>query len=94
MKKAISVAVLTVAVFVSGAAAFQAEDISSPKLRIAWDEFKKLYDKNEAVVVDVRSADAYELGHIPNSRSIPLDQVGHRVDELKALKKTIVFYCA
>lgn len=78
----------------SGAAAFQAEDTSSPKLRIAWDEFKKLHDKNDAVVVDVRGADAYELGHIPGSRSIPLEQVAKRVDEMKALKKPIVLYCA
>ena len=92
MKSVLSV-LAALLLIVTGASAFQ-EDISSPKLRISWEEFKKLYDKNEAVVIDVRAADAYEAGHIPSSRSIPLDQVGQRVDELKALKKPIVTYCA
>ena len=78
----------------AGAASAQTEDTSSPALRIAWDEFKTLYDKNEAVVVDVRGADAYEAGHVPGSRSIPLDQVEQHVEELKKLKKPIVLYCA
>jgi rhodanese-related sulfurtransferase len=78
----------------SGAASFQTEDTSSPKLRIAWDEFKKLYDSREAVIVDVRSADQFEAGHIPGSRSIPLDQVSQHVAALTELKKPIVLYCA
>jgi rhodanese-related sulfurtransferase len=75
-------------------AGMQAEDFSSPKLRIAWSEFKKLYDDNKAVVIDVRSADAFEGGHIPGSRSVPLEQVASRVDELKKLNRPIVVYCA
>ena len=93
MKKLIALPALALLLLAGGVAAFQ-EDTSSPKLRVSWEEFKKLYDKNEAVVVDVRGADAYELGHIPNSRSVPLDQVGQRVEELKKLKKPIVTYCA
>ena len=77
---------------VGGAAAEQ--EISSAQLRISWDDFKTQYDKNEVVVVDVRGVEAYELGHVPGSRSIPLDQVEQRVDELKALKKPVVLYCA
>ena len=85
---------LTLLALVTGVTASQTEDISSPKLRIAWEEFKKLHDKNDVVVVDVRGADAFEQGHIPNSRSVPLDQVGQRVEELKKLKKPVVTYCA
>jgi rhodanese-related sulfurtransferase len=90
----ICLAVCSLLLTMSGAAAHQAEDTSSPKLRIAWDDFKKLYDTNEVVVVDVRSTEAYEQGHIPASRSIPLERVDQHVDELKSLKQPIVVYCA
>jgi hypothetical protein len=92
--KRLLIVVTGIVLLTSGGALALQEDISSPKLRISWEEFKKLYDKNEAVVIDVRGADGYEAGHIPNSRSIPLDQVAQRVDELKGLKKPIVTYCA
>ena len=72
----------------------QEEDIYSPKLRIGWDEFKKLYDEKKIVVVDVRDAGAFEAGHIPQARSIPLDEAEKRAGDLKKQKKPIVTYCA
>ena len=75
-------------------AAHAEEDTTSPKLRISWDEFKKLHDSGKLVVVDVRSAAAFEAGHIPGPRSVPLEQVEKRVAELKKLKRPIVTYCA
>jgi rhodanese-related sulfurtransferase len=77
----------------SGAVA-QEDALSSPKLRIGWDEFKKLYDENKVVVLDVRGEGAYQTGHIPGARSIPLDDVEKRIAELKKVKKPIVTYCA
>lgn len=75
-------------------AAMQADDLASPKLRVVWAEFKPLYDAGKAVVIDVRSADQFEAGHIPGSRSVPLDTVASRVEELKKLNRPIVVYCA
>jgi 3-mercaptopyruvate sulfurtransferase SseA len=72
----------------------QEEDHASPKLRIAWEEFKKLYDDGKVVVVDVRGADAYGAGHIPGSRSIPLPDVERHAPELKKLAQPVVLYCA
>jgi len=72
----------------------QADDFSSPKLRIEWTDFTKLHAANEAVVVDVRGAADYEAGHIPGAWSIPLDQIEKRAAELKKLNKPIVLYCA
>ena len=94
MRTRLTIAVGLMTLMISGAAAFQTDDISSPKLRIAWDEFKKLYDDKATVVVDVRGPDAYIAGHIPGSRSIPLDEIGRHADELKKLNKPIVLYCA
>ena len=72
----------------------QEEDINSPKLRIGWDEFKKLYDEKKIVVVDVRDQGGFEAGHIPGSRLVPLDEVEKRAADLKKLKKPVVTYCA
>ena len=72
----------------------QDEDTSSPSLRIDWNEFKKLYDAGAIEIVDVRGDVFFESGHIPGARSIPLDQVGKRVTELRRSKKPIVLYCA
>jgi 3-mercaptopyruvate sulfurtransferase SseA len=72
----------------------QVEDPSSPKLRIAWEDFKKLHDEGKVLVVDVRGAAAYAAGHIPGSRSIPLGDVERHAPELKKLKQPIVLYCA
>ena len=70
------------------------DDLSSPKLRIEWEEFKKLYDAKSIEVVDVRGSDAFKLGRIPGARSIPENQVAKRADDLKKLKKEIITYCA
>jgi rhodanese-related sulfurtransferase len=72
----------------------QPTELASPKLRIEWDEFRKLYDAKKIEVLDVRSVDVYATGHIPGARSVPLDTVERRIDELKKLNKPLVFYCA
>lgn len=70
------------------------DQLLSPKLRVDWSEFKKLYDTGAAVVVDVRDAASFEAGHIPGARSIPLDRVEAQAAELKKLGKPIILYCA
>jgi rhodanese-related sulfurtransferase len=70
------------------------DDLLSPKLRVEWAEFKKLYDAGRVVVVDVRDQEAFEAWRIPASINVPLDQVETRVAELKKHGKPIVFYCA
>ena len=72
----------------------QGDDLASPKLRIDWTDFKKLYDSKQVVVVDVREANSFAAGHIPGARSVPLNQVEGRAAELKKLGKPIVLYCA
>ena len=75
-------------------AAAQNEDLGSPRLRIEWADFKTRYDEKRIVVIDVRAADAFELGHIPGALSIPLDTLDKRVGDLRKLKKPLVTYCA
>lgn len=86
---------LALAVAALGCVGFgQEDDLSSPRLRIPWEEFKPLYDAKKVVVVDVRDAASFQAGHIPGARSVPLDDVEKRAAELKKLQKPIVTYCA
>jgi 3-mercaptopyruvate sulfurtransferase SseA len=78
----------------SAAAQEQAEDTSSPSLRIDWKEFKPLYDAKAIELIDVRGDVFFESGHIPGARSIPFEQVEKRATELRRSKKPIVLYCA
>ncbi len=53
----------------------------------------KLINK-DAVVVDLRSAEAYARGHIVNARNIPFDELDARLDKLSSLKtKPVVTVC-
>lgn len=61
--------------------------------RIEGSEIKKLVDKGEAVVVDVRSKDAWDTGHVQGAFHIPLDQFPQRLEELPK-DKLIAAYCA
>ena len=76
------------------AAAQTPEQLASATLRVQWPEFKKLYDDKAIVVVDVRDQAAFDAGHIPGARVVPLDEVERRAGELKKLGKPIVVYCA
>lgn len=70
------------------------DQLLSPKLRIDWPAFKKLYDSRAAVIVDVRERVSFEAGHIPGARSIPLEEIESHAAELKKLNKPILLYCA
>jgi len=49
---------------------------------------------NDAVVVDLRSVDAFSRGHIVNARNIPSDELDARMSSLEAVKaKPIVAVC-
>lgn len=77
-------------------AAAQEDPAAAPRIETA--EFKALLAKGGVIVVDVRSADSYNAGHIPGALSIPLGDLPTRAGELKKelVKKDrpVVTYCA
>lgn len=49
---------------------------------------------NDAVVVDIRSAEAFARGHIVNAKNIPQDELDGKVDQLEKYKGTpIIAVC-
>lgn len=49
---------------------------------------------NDAVVVDIRSADAFSRGHIVNARNIPSDELDGKIDQLEKFKtKPVIAVC-
>jgi len=49
---------------------------------------------NDAIVIDLRSADAFARGHIVNARNIPNDELDAKLEQLEKYKSsTIVAVC-
>jgi rhodanese-related sulfurtransferase len=49
---------------------------------------------NDAVVIDLRSVDAFSKGHIVNARNIPSDELEAKMNNLEGVKsKSIVAVC-
>jgi rhodanese-related sulfurtransferase len=56
------------------------------------DELRQRLATERIVVIDVRPAIEYQAGHIPDARSIPIDELAARLDELPP-NRTVVAYC-
>ncbi len=61
--------------------------------RITPAELLQRLRRRRAVIVDVRSLEAYKAGHIKGALSIPIDQVEARFRELPR-NKLIATYCS
>lgn len=60
--------------------------------RISLADAKKAFDQNQAVFVDVRSSDTFQVGHIPGAVNIPLGDLETRLKELDP-NQWIITYC-
>ncbi|MBI5965240.1 MAG: hypothetical protein HY863_17310 [Chloroflexi bacterium] len=60
--------------------------------RVSIEEAKAALDLSSAVIVDVRSAEAYQGNHISGAINIPLEELETRLGELDK-DKWIITYC-
>lgn len=60
--------------------------------RISVEDTKARFDAGDAVIVDVRSAMEYEMGHIPGATHIPRVEIEDRLEELPR-EAEIILYC-
>ncbi len=65
---------------------------------IGRDELLARLRRGDAVLVDVRPREEFEAGHIEGARSIPIDELEHRLAELPADREVVAYcrgpYCA
>jgi len=50
--------------------------------------------RNEAVVIDVRTANEFDQGKIPGSINIPVDRIAINVERIRTMHKPIILCCA
>jgi 3-mercaptopyruvate sulfurtransferase SseA len=68
-----------------------AEELAIPRINL--ELFKTLHAAGRIVVIDVRSPQVYNQGHIPGAISVAVDTVPGRAAELRKHRKPIVAYC-
>ena len=62
--------------------------------KIASDEAKKMMETQKVIVVDVRTLEEYNEGHIPNAISVPLETIENEAEvKLKNKDDLILVYC-
>ncbi|MBI3284143.1 MAG: rhodanese-like domain-containing protein [Burkholderiales bacterium] len=47
-------------------------------------------NQNKTLVLDVRNADEFAAGHLPNAKNIPLAELGERLKEIEKSKNAVV----
>ena len=75
----------------STASVAQASADEAPRIRPA--EVRELLKKNKAVLIDVRSHEAYKASHIKGALNIPYGEIVDRAGELPR-DKMIITYCS
>ena len=74
-------------------AGFVAENILKRKVNIIqWRDILSI-DKTKAMIIDSRTKEEYDFGHIEGAINIPVDEIRSRLNEMPRDKKIIV-YCA
>lgn len=53
----------------------------------------KEFTKKGAVIIDVRSREEFQGGHIKGSKNIPLDTIAAKISEIKKLEKPVIVCC-
>ena len=65
-----------------------------PHLMAPAELFGRLEGEDAPILLDVRSAEEYEAGHIPGAINVPYDQIAASLDSLESFRTgEIVVYC-
>lgn len=88
--------ILAAAVFAAAlvATARAGHDYDEPVDFVSQEQVKKLIDIGEEVTfIDLRSAEDFAKGHLPNAKSIPVETLSQRWKEIPSSGR-VVLYCA
>ena len=61
-------------------------------LRLGSGKIKNALQKG-AIIIDVRTAQEYDRGHIPDAFNIPVDRIKVSIERIKASKLPVVVCC-
>ncbi|OTA21438.1 ArsR family transcriptional regulator [Xenorhabdus beddingii] len=67
-------------------------DDTSNQEAISWEELLEKIKANSMTLLDVRSKEEFEQGHLPNAINIPIDELENRLDELTS-SQDLIAYC-
>ncbi len=62
---------------------------------ITFEQFQRLFEEKQALIIDAREPDEYKVGHVPGAINIPYLSVDDHFPELAAIPRDrlIVIYC-
>jgi rhodanese-related sulfurtransferase len=89
---AILVSILIVAI-VSGCLSSTTPAEKVKHVDVSVQQAKEMIDRGEVFILDVRTQEEYDEGHIMGSTLIPVDELDRRLTELPREKKILV-YCS
>jgi phage shock protein E len=82
--------IATFVFFCTASALLQAEYLAE----LSQEEALSKIQSHQISVIDVRSADEFQQGHIPGAINIPHNEIEDRANEIKQLKeKPVLLYC-
>lgn len=82
-------------IFISGCGKENENENISYKTITSEEVFNMMENNLDVLILDVRSKEEYEAGHIANSINIPVNEIGNKFKEevTEDLNKTILVYC-
>lgn len=57
------------------------------------ETLKEMIVNNSGTLIDVRSTMEFEMEHIQGAINIPLEEVPHRIEEMRKLQAPYILYC-
>ena len=60
---------------------------------INFEQAKEIIDRENVLLLDVRTEEEFVTGHIPSAINIPVQELEARVDELENKEQKILIYC-
>ncbi|MBE6066501.1 MAG: rhodanese-like domain-containing protein [Clostridium lundense] len=59
------------------------------------ETYKFVNESKDVIILDVRTKEEFNSGHIPNAKSFPIHEMPSRINELEEFKsRPILVYCA
>ena len=94
MKTIIVILLIALLLFISFKFLTTKEEPTSNYNKITVDKAKEMMEKEDVIIIDVRTEDEYNTSHIKNAVLIPNETIGNeKLKEVSNLNQKIIVYC-